>query len=45
MKTKKLIKKALKNPDLYTEAELTYLRKMKQLRKEEKALKKSQQSE
>ena len=37
MKTKKAIKKALKHPELYSDAELDYFRLMKKARKEYKA--------
>ena len=36
MKTKKIIKKALKHPELYSEAELNYFRLMKKARKDYK---------
>lgn len=41
-KTKKIIKEALKNPDLYTEAELLYMQKW---REEHKRIKKVRKSE
>ena len=40
MKTKKIIKQALKQPELYTEAELAYLRLMKKAKKAKKQAKK-----
>ncbi len=40
MKTKKIIKQALKQPELYTEAELAYFRLMKKARKAKKQAKK-----
>ena len=40
MKTKKIIKQALKQPELYTEAELAYLRLVKKARKAKKQAKK-----
>ena len=40
MKTKKIIKQALKQPELYTEAELAYLRLVKRERKAKKQAKK-----
>ncbi len=36
MKTKELLKRALKNPDLFTEAELKYFRMVRDKRKIEK---------
>ena len=45
MKTKKIIKNALNNPELYTFAELQYLEYMKKLRKRAKKLKKQQESD
>lgn len=41
MKTKKLIKKALKNPDNYTEAELIYLRMWREEHKKQKKVHKN----
>ncbi len=40
MKTKKIIKQALKQPELYTEAELAYIRLVKRERKAKKLAKK-----
>ena len=40
MKTKKIIKQALKQPELYTEAELAYIRLVKKERKAKKQEKK-----
>ena len=40
MKTKKIIKQALKQPELYTEAELAYLLLVKRERKAKKHAKK-----
>lgn len=40
-KKKKLVKKALKNPDLYTPAELQYFRLWLQNRKKQKEVKKA----
>jgi len=45
MKTSKLIKRALNHPELFTEGELTYLKLMKKLRKEQKAKKKQSNPE
>ncbi|MCP4778989.1 MAG: hypothetical protein GY880_32645 [Planctomycetaceae bacterium] len=41
MKTKKLIKRALKSPELYTEAELQYLTLVRLERKKQKQKKKT----
>ncbi len=43
MKTKKIIKQALKQPELYTEAELAYIRLVKRERKAKKLEKKVRQ--
>jgi len=40
MKTKELLKRALKKPELFTEAELTYFRLIKEQRKQKKKNKK-----
>jgi hypothetical protein len=40
MKTKKIIKQALKQPELYTEGELAYIRLVKRERKAKKQEKK-----
>ena len=40
MKTKKIIKQALKQPELYTEAELQYFNLIRQARKQRKKKKK-----
>ncbi len=45
MKTKKIIKRALKQPELYTEAELAYIRLVKRERKAKKLAKKVRQDE
>ena len=49
MKTKELLKRALKNPDLFTEAELKYFRmvqeKRKTAKKESKRLYKENESD
>ena len=45
MKTKKIIKQALKQPELYSEAELAYLRLVKRVRKAAKQAKKVRQDE
>lgn len=45
MKTKKIIKNALKHPQLYTSAELQYFEYMKRLRKKEKKLRKQHESD
>ena len=45
MKTKKIIKQALKQPELYTEAELAYLRLVKRERKAKKLAKKVRQDD
>ena len=45
MKTKKIIKQALKQPELYTEAELAYIRLVKRERKAKKLAKKVRQDE
>jgi len=45
MKTKKIIKHALNNPELFTSAELQYFEYIKRLRKEAKKLKKQQESD
>lgn len=39
LKTKDIIKRALKNPDLFTEAELLYFRRMAKERKDRKVAK------
>mgnify|MGYP003636749087 CR=1 len=39
MKTNKLLKRALKHPELFTEAELSYFRLVRRKRKEEKKAK------
>jgi|GEM_PF-3400434 hypothetical protein len=39
MKTKKLLKKALKHPELHTEAELIYFQKWLDLKKQAKSAK------
>ena len=43
MKTKKIIKHALNNPELFTFAELQYFEYIKRLRKKAKKLKKQQE--
>ena len=43
MKTKKIIKRALKHPELYTEAELAYMKLVKQERKRLKLVRKENQ--
>jgi hypothetical protein len=45
MKTKKIIKQALKQPELYTEAELAYIRLVKKERKAKKQEKKVRQDD
>ena len=45
MKTKKIIKQALKQPELYSEAELAYLRPVKRARKAAKQAKKVRQDD
>lgn len=45
MKTKKTIKQALKQPELYSEAELAYLRLVKRVRKAAKQAKKVRQDD
>jgi len=42
MKTKTLINRALKHPELFTDGELQYIRMIKKLRKEQKAKEKAQ---
>jgi hypothetical protein len=44
LKTKQIIKRALKHPELFTEAELQYFNFMKQLQKKKKKKEKRQQS-
>ena len=36
LKTKEIIKRALKHPDLFSEGEIQYLQMMKRLRKDQK---------
>ena len=45
MKTKKIIKQALKHPELYTPGELDYFRLMKKARKEAKKRKQTRSDE
>ena len=45
MKTKELLKRALKKPELFTEAELLYFKLMKKEQKELKKSKKPQKSD
>jgi hypothetical protein len=45
MKTKEIIKRALQHPELFTEGELQYFSKMKELRKQRKREEKQSQSD
>lgn len=45
MKTKKLLKRALKKPELFTEAELDYFRLMQKAREKKKKENKLQESD
>lgn len=45
MKTKEIIKRALKHPELFTEGELRYFSFMQKLRKEKKRAEKLAQSD
>ena len=44
-KTKKIIKKALKNPELYTDSEIQYFELVKRTRKSEKKRRKMEKEE
>lgn len=45
MKTKKLIKKAIKHPELFSPAELSYFQLIRKVEKENKAKAKGQQAD